>query len=318
MVRLWKEGQGLVATQSLPALQEQYQTHKEKKGRKRGRHTGAVYYSGRIADASVFANLLQLFFARTTRLPLFSLLRQVAVSIPTAATPVERRAFVDTLRGSGFYTILPVPLPLAAVIGAYAPIDLSGTIVVHLGESTSELACIQDTQVVQTQSVAFTAKRLWERAGLHIEATTSSAVPQAFLEHLLTSARVTSDGRVALMVRPSSVDTLRMTGGFATLETIWKQVMVEALEELTGELSFFLAYCSAQYPSVSLGKGVVLTGGLANLIGLDLFLSQALRCPVYSVPEPQLAVVRGLGEIVEKYETYSILLQNEEGSQIEG
>ena len=93
------------------------------------------------------------------------------------------------------------------------------------------------------------------------------------------------------------------------LKKIPQQPVMDALCEITGEI---LRFCKAETNFLSPGcardfkaGGITLTGGGARIKGLDRLLSEKLEVPVAVCPEPELAVARGLKEILENQYKYA-------------
>ena len=105
-----------------------------------------------IANFELTEQFLRLIFRRVgaSRLPK----PRVLAAVPSALTPVERRAVEDALTSAGARSVSLVDGPLAAAIGAGLPIhDPVGSMVVDVGGGTSEMAMLALGGVVISRAV---------------------------------------------------------------------------------------------------------------------------------------------------------------------
>ena len=79
---------------------------------------------------------------------------RVVICVPSAITPVERRAVTEACRRSGASDAQLIEQPLAAAIGADLPIgEAFGSMVVDVGGGTSESAVLSLGGVVELEAV---------------------------------------------------------------------------------------------------------------------------------------------------------------------
>jgi rod shape-determining protein MreB len=100
----------------------------------------------------------------------------------------------------------------------------------------------------------------------------------------------------------------RISGLLNTIE-ISSEDIREALKEPVKEIGEALKQVLEETPADLAGdiveNGIVLTGGGALLRGLDKYLRELVKLPVYVAEEPLLAVARGTGKSLENIELLS-------------
>ncbi|PCM57424.1 rod shape-determining protein, partial [Campylobacter sp. BCW_8712] len=79
-----------------------------------------------------------------------------------------------------------------------------------------------------------------------------------------------------------------------------REAMREYLKEIADALKMVLEMMPPDLASDIVENGVVLTGGGALIRGLDKYLSEIVRLPVYIADEPFLAVAKGTGKALEE------------------
>ena len=90
--------------------------------------------------------------------------------------------------------------------------------------------------------------------------------------------------------------------------TVSSEEMIEALDEplreLVGALHRIIERTPPELASDIFDEGITLSGGGAQLFGLDEVLGDQLRIPVTLADEPALCVAHGLSELINDPEQY--------------
>ena len=242
---------------------------------------------------------------------------QVLVAAPAGVTDVEQRAVRDAAEQAGARR--PASLianPLAAAIGAGLPVaDARGSLVVDLGAGRSEAAIISMYGVVVWESARVggdvvsdhIAEYLRRRHNLEIgrrtaddvKATIGSAVP------LDEPLRMDVPGRDAGggLPRSVAVGSNELAPAIrAALRTVI-EVIRTALERTPPELT-----------SDVIERGIVLTGGAAQLRGLDDYLRDITSVPIHIADAPEDAVALGAAEALDNLDKVRLSLIPSEGT----
>lgn len=225
---------------------------------------------------------------------------RVAVCIPFGTTEVERRAVRESAEASGAREVHLVEQPLAAAVGAGLPVrEAQGSMVVDIGAGTTEIAVLSLGGIVYSRVLKVGGEALdqaivlytRERHGLLIGPQTAESVK------LKLGAAIVDDpdrrhpvkGRDLARGLPRAAEMSAAEIGEALQEPV--QLIVEAvlssLEHTPPDLAADIAE-----------TGIVLTGGGAQLRGLDRLLSDSTNLPVVVSEEPEATVVTGAGQIL--------------------
>lgn len=96
--------------------------------------------------------------------------------------------------------------------------------------------------------------------------------------------------------------------GLPRAVTVNSEEMIEALDQPIRELSNALHRMIERTPpelaSDIFDEGITLSGGGAQLFGLDEVLSDALKIPVRLADEPELCVASGLSMLIDEPDRY--------------
>jgi rod shape-determining protein MreB and related proteins len=226
---------------------------------------------------------------------------RVLVCVPSALTPVERRAVEEAVTEAGARSATLVDEPLAAAIGAGLPIhDPVGSMVVDVGGGTSEMAMLALGGVVTWKAVPVGGLDMDEAIQRHVRTRYDLAVGEAAAEQIkieVGSAYPSADASLA-EVRGRHLKT-----GAQTVVVLTPQEVREILEEVVVQIVETARDCLAESPPELahdvLETGLFLTGGGALLRGLDMRLAQECEVPVHRTEFPLATVAIGAGRLLD-------------------
>lgn len=229
----------------------------------------------------------------------------VMVSVPAQLSSAKREVVVESVFAVGAKEVFTMSQPLAAAIGAGVPIaDASGTFVFHLGGGVVEAAVISLGSVVIDDSSS--------NAGAALDQKIMLAVKQQ--QGLIISAR-TAEMLKQMVVSLDQHSTRQfLTSGQDAHRGSPKEVLIEAsmLEPVIKPVALhfqqllqrLLSDIPPELTVDVIDKGLLLTGGLAQLHGLSEFLVESLGVPVAAVDEPAKAVIKGLATTLEHIDEF--------------
>ena len=260
---------------------------------------------GVIADYRVTEAMLRYFMQKVSgRGGLFK--PEVLVSVPAGVTQVERRAVYNATVSAGARTVYMIDEPLAAAIGAGVPIgEPSGNMVMSMGGGSSEAAVISLGGVVVSRGVRVAGNRIDEAIASYIRRKHNLVVGEQTAEAIKlkigSAIPLKKDevmevkGRDSVAGLPRNVEITSREVTEAIAQPLGKviEMIKRVLEEVPPELS-----------SDIIDKGIVMTGGTAQLRNLDRLITEQTNVPAYVAEEPMLCVVKGTGVVLENLDLY--------------
>lgn len=256
---------------------------------------------GVIADFDMTEKMIRYFIEKTHRRKSF-LRPRIIISVPYGLTQVERKAVRESALSAGAREVFLIEEPMAAAIGASLPIqEPKGNLVVDIGGGTTEIGVISLGGLVISKSIRTAGDKLdmsivnyvkekynliiGERTGEEIKITIGSAIQLPKELSMVVKGRDQVSGLLS-RIELTSEDV--------------REAMREYLKEIADALKMVLEMMPPDLASDIVENGVVLTGGGALIRGLDKYLSEIVRLPVYIADEPILAVAKGTGKALEE------------------
>ncbi|EAL9755801.1 rod shape-determining protein [Campylobacter coli] len=256
---------------------------------------------GVIADFDMTEKMIRYFIEKTHRRKSF-LRPRIIISVPYGLTQVERKAVRESALSAGAREVFLIEEPMAAAIGANLPIqEPKGNLVVDIGGGTTEIGVISLGGLVISKSV--------RTAGDKLDTSIVNYVKEKY--NLIIGERTGEEIKIAIgsaIQLPKELSMVvkgrdQVSGLLSRIELTSEDVreaMREYLKEIADALKMVLEMMPPDLASDIVENGVVLTGGGALIRGLDKYLSEIVRLPVYIADEPLLAVAKGTGKALEE------------------
>ena len=256
---------------------------------------------GVIADFDMTEKMIRYFIEKTHRRKSF-LRPRIIISVPYGLTQVERKAVRESALSAGAREVFLIEEPMAAAIGANLPVkEPQGNLVVDIGGGTTEIGVVSLGGLVISKSIRTAGDKIdvsivnyvkekynlliGERAGEDIKISVGSAI------QLPEELTITVKGRDQVSGLLSRIEL--------TSEDV-REAMREPLKEIADALKTVLEMMPPDLAGDVVENGIVLTGGGALIRGLDKYLSDIVKLPVYVSDDPLMAVARGTGKALEE------------------
>ena len=256
--------------------------------------------NGVIADYDVTETMLDFYINRFVgRFRLFP--PEIMVSTPIGITSVERRAVEDAARKAARRPAFTIPEPLAAAIGAGLPIDTpTGNMVIDIGGGTSEAAVIAMNGIVTSDSIRVAGMKLDEAIINHVRRKHNLAIGEQTAEEIKLKIGSAIPLVESLEMEVKGRDQV---SGLPQRITITSDEVTEAISEplaaISGVVKSVLEKTPPELASDIIDRGVIITGGTAQLRNLDQMLTAQIEVPCYIADNPVACVALGAGRGLE-------------------
>lgn len=262
---------------------------------------------GVVADFDATEAMLKYYIQLVHQLPSNSIIPKiprpkVVVGIPSGVTEVERRAVQEASIMAGAREAFLIEEPMAAAIGAGLPVeDSRGSFICDIGGGTSEIAVLSLGGIVVNRSIRTAGDEMDEAITAFLRLKYSLLIGEQTAEDIkitVGSAYQTGKDDKQTVVRGRDIET-----GLPKTIRIGEGEIREALTSVVRDIIDALTETIEETPpeltSDIIEHGIVLAGGGSLLRGIDKLISLELKMPVWITDDPQTAVVRGCGKLLE-------------------
>lgn len=256
---------------------------------------------GVIADFHVTEMMIRYFIEKAHKRKRFFSPR-VMICVPYGITQVERKAVKESALNAGARAVYLIEEPMAAAIGAGLAVkEPQGNLVVDIGGGTTEIGVTSMGGLVLCKSIRIAGDRLDQVIMDYIKKN----------YNLLIGERVSEDLKIKIGTAITLEEELSSTvygrdqveGNLISIEVTSEHIRMaisDTLREIAEALKSVLEEMPPELAGDIVENGVVLTGGGALIRGLDKYLSDIIKIPVYVAENPLLCVTKGTGMAIEQ------------------
>ncbi|HEX2190692.1 MAG TPA: rod shape-determining protein [Longimicrobiaceae bacterium] len=265
---------------------------------------------GVIADVDMAELMLRHFLQSVLPRGLFRTRPRVVVGVPSGITEMERRAVRHAVSQAGAKSVYLLSEPMAAAIGVGLPVTSPrGSMVVNIGGGTSEIGVIALSGIVADASIRVGGNEMDEAIVAFMRKGYNLLVGEATAEAIKIQL-----GSASPRVEPREMDVngRDLISGIPKTIRIHSDEIRESIQEpiqaIVGAVRRALEVTPPELSSDIVDEGIVMTGGGAQLRGLDQVVGQETGLPIHVDDEPLTCVVRGAGMVLDDWNEYRSVL----------
>ncbi len=260
---------------------------------------------GVIADYRVTEAMLRYFINKALgRVRFFR--PEVMISVPGGITSTERRAVIEAAQAAGAKSAFVIKETVAAAIGAGIPISsASGNLIIDMGGGTTDVAVLSLGGIVNSTSVRVAGNRLDQAIVDFVRKKHGLAIGDRTAEEIkitIGSAMLLPEEEVMEVKGRDMITGLPKTVTVSTNEVV--EAISEELKEIVKAVKIVLQDTPPELASDIIDKGMIMTGGTAQLRNLDHYIAQEVGVPCYLAEDALLCVARGTGVALDNLDSY--------------
>ncbi len=226
---------------------------------------------------------------------------RILICTPTHITSVEQKAIRQAAERSGGKQVYLEEEPKVAAVGAGMDIfQPSGNMVIDIGGGTTDIAVLSMGDIVTAQTIKMAGDKFDREILNYIKRKYKLLIGERTAEQVKIQV-----GTVFKNARDESMDIRGrdMVSGLPKTLTIHSNEIEEALADsislLVSAAKNVLEQTPPELSADIIDRGVILTGGGAQLHGIDQLLANELKVPVVVAENPMTCVVEGAGKMLE-------------------
>lgn len=262
---------------------------------------------GVIADFDAAAAMLKHYIQLVHQQPAHSMLPKiprpkVVVGIPSGVTEVERRAVQEAAIMAGAREAYLIEEPMAAAIGAGLPIQESaGSFICDIGGGTSEIAVLSLGGIVVNRSIRIAGDEMDEAIVNFMRLKYSLLIGEPTAEEIkiaVGSAYPVDKVERQTVVRGRDIET-GLPKSIRVNEAEIRETLSTVIHEIIEAISETIEETPPELIGDIMEHGIVLAGGGSLIRGIDKLIATEIKMPVWVTDDPQTAVVRGCGKLLD-------------------
>lgn len=255
---------------------------------------------GVIADLETTEKMIRFFISKV--LPNRRLVKpRMTIGVPSCITEVERRAVEECAYKAGARDVKIIEESLAAAIGADIPIfEPAGHMICDIGGGTTEISVISLGDMVVTNAIRIGGDEFDEAIIKHVKKVHNLIIGQQTAEKLkMTIGNATPETKIEKM-EIKGTDAITGLPRRLEIDSVEVREALQApISAVIQEVKRTLGQTPPELAADIVERGIVMTGGGANLKGLPKLLAKETGVPVILAENPLLCVALGAGRYFE-------------------
>lgn len=266
---------------------------------------------GVIAEYYITKSMLRYFISKS--IGAFNIFKpEVVISIPAGITSTEYRAVMNAAKEGGAKEVYLVKEPILASLGAGIPIHSSeGNMIVNIGGGTTEVAVISLGGIVNWSSLRVAGNRFDHSISEYIKKKYGLAIGETTAENIKISIGTALPNRNKMEIKIRGRD---LSSGLPRDLVVNSNEVAESINShLLDIMNSVRSVFNVTPPELAadiMEKGIILSGGSAQLRELEEFFKRSLGVSAYVAEDPFFCVAKGTATILNHLEVYKRTLLN--------
>lgn len=260
---------------------------------------------GVIANYKITESMLRYYINKVMG-PVRLVRPEVMIAVPSGVTSTERRAVVDAASAAGARVAYVIKESIAAALGAGLQIaSPSGNMIIDIGGGTTEIAVIALGDTVAVNSVRIGSNKIDEAIASYIRKK----------YNLIIGDQTAEEVKIAIgSAMPLKKELSMEVSGSNAISGLPESVLVHAsdttlamkgvLQDIMNAVKVVLQNTPPELSSDVMDKGIILTGGGAQLRKLDELFTKVTGVPCQVAEDPVMCVVKGATIAVEHLDAF--------------
>jgi rod shape-determining protein MreB len=249
--------------------------------------------AGAVSNYSLAQQMVNYFMNKVLKKVLFK--PRVVASIPAVCTEVEKRTIISVIISAGARSVCLVESPLCAAFGSgIDPTHPGGVFVIDIGSGTSDMAVVTQGSMSQCETVRVAGDNFDDAIVRYMRAKHGLLIGYRTAEDIkinigcaykrATDVVMEAKGRNELSGLPKTVE---ITGNEIC------ECLQPLIEEITTAAKNMFERTSPQLVTDITNGSLLLTGGSAQLYGMNTVIGEALGVDVTVPVRPNYCVAKG-------------------------
>ena len=253
---------------------------------------------GIVSDHEMTVRMLSEMFKTATKASVFTPKPRVVISVPSGVSEVEERSVINAAIEAGARRVFLIEEPLAAALGAGLDIKgPSGHMVVDIGGGTTDIAVLSMNGVAISSSLKIAGDYIDETIARYVRRNHGVVIGQVTAEAIKIQIGQVFPRSEELSMNVKGRDAKTGMPKEVTLtSTEIYEVLRRPARMIVDEIMAVLEQTSPELVSDISENGITLTGGGAQIWGMDMLLIERTGIGCVLADDPESCTAYGCGK----------------------
>ncbi|KKQ23889.1 MAG: Cell shape determining protein, MreB/Mrl family [Candidatus Roizmanbacteria bacterium GW2011_GWC2_37_13] len=268
--------------------------------------------AGVISDFDAEVSLINKYLERSIYLYLTNkMIKPVMVGVtivPTIATEIEQKAAQEVLYKAGLSQVFLIEKPLATAAGCNLNIfSHQPTLVADLGGGLIELSIIGSGGIISQKTLKNAGDNMNRLIYNYVYLKYGVILGEATCEGLKTDLLNFENSEKTVTIRGKSLET-GLPKSVRVKSSDIKEALLTNFNQITDAIKELIESSPPEIVDEVMKRGIILTGGLSRIGGLDKFFRDEIKIDVITSKDYQYATINGLIKLANHKEELSKLI----------
>ncbi|OGK20011.1 hypothetical protein A3C23_03445 [Candidatus Roizmanbacteria bacterium RIFCSPHIGHO2_02_FULL_37_13b] len=220
--------------------------------------------------------------------------------VPTPSTEVEQKATIEALAKVGISETYLIEKPLAIAAGAnLAVFSKNPYFVIDLGGGSIEMAVVVMGGIVTFKTLKNAGEQMDKLLYNYLHLKNGIIIGDQTSEQLKISSFSLLDDASVMTVRGKSLEN-GLPKSIRVRSTEVKEALINNLNQIIDSAKEMMETVPPEIVDGIIKNGLTLTGGMANIKGINRYFSNELKIPVEIPEKPQDCTISGILKLLEQ------------------
>ncbi len=266
--------------------------------------------NGEIHDYATVKEALSFLIRRYQALSFF-LHPDLLMGLPHGISAIERKAIRDLCVQAGFNEkgLYFIDELLASAIGAGLPVlEPTGSMVINIGAGSTQAAVFSLGGIIGSGYIRKGGQEMDRLIQEWIQKEYGILIGEATAERVKIQIGTVLPGSYGMNLDQMAVTGRSLRTGLPAEVSLHIEEILEAIQPVTQIVSCVYQVLESMPPDVSsdlLEHGITLTGGAAQMKGMDALLKEKMKIAIHVAPNAPDAVILGIQKVMRRPEEWS-------------
>lgn len=222
---------------------------------------------------------------------------EIVTAVPSAATEIEQKAVSEVFTKIGATSVHLIEKPLATALGCDVNVFTHKPVfIVDMGGGLIELAVISGRGTVTYRALKNAGENMNKLIYNYIYLKYGIILGEITCEELKINLLNFKDEEKTIVVRGKSLETGLPKSAKVRTSDI-KEALLTNINQILDAIKEVMEVSPPEIVDEIYTHGLILTGGLSNIPGIDIFFSNELKIEAHVAAHPENSTVNGLFRI---------------------
>jgi rod shape-determining protein MreB len=219
-------------------------------------------------------------------------------AVPSSSTEVEQKALVDSLLKCGFSKIYLIEKPIVIAAGLnYSIFSNKPVFIVDLGGGLIEMAIITLGGIINQKIYRLAGEHMDKLIHNYILLKYGAVIGEQTAENLKIQLFDFEDKNKILTIRGKSLEN-RLPKSLKIKSNDIREALIGQFNQILDLINELLEATAPEIIDEIIKNGIILTGGLTNIKGIDKFFSRELKIPIIIPAYTEDITINGLLKLI--------------------